>query len=96
MSQPSAKASAKETAWKTLMAGKQTYDSTFRMLAQAEALGKLPPKAKATAIQLGNLYMQAHNRAVDDLLAGKDPGLAAVQSALDAFLAFAIAYQEKK
>jgi hypothetical protein len=71
------------------MTGKQTYDSTFRMLAQMDKLGKLKPEQKAEAIKLGTIYMDAHNSAVDALVAGKEPVMSTVQIALDAFLAYA-------
>jgi len=82
----SAKASAQLTAWKALMAGKQTYDAAFKALALLEANGKLSTEAKAKAIKYGNLYMQAHNQAAQLLLDGKTPDLAMVSKALDVLL----------
>ncbi|RPI53363.1 MAG: hypothetical protein EHM49_04430 [Deltaproteobacteria bacterium] len=81
--------SAKLIAYQTLMAGKQAYDLTFKSLAVLYADGTLTEAGKKQAITLGNVYVAAHNQAVDNLLLGKDPGLASVQSALDVFLAYA-------
>lgn len=91
VSQPAAAASS-ATAYKILMTDKQLYDTTFKTLAALDQQGKLPAAAKEKAIRLGNLYLLAHNQAVQSLSADKTPDLNAVSTALDAFLTVAAPY----
>jgi len=81
--------SANLIAYQTLMAGKQAYDTTFKMLAVLYADSILTEAGKKQAITLGNVYVAAHDQAVTNLLLGKDPGLASVKLALNTFLAYA-------
>lgn len=84
--------SPKATTLKALEVDKQVYDTTFKTLALLDSRGKLPAKAKAEAIRLGNLYLKAHNQAVQELLAGSPCDLATVKRALDLFLDLAVEY----
>ena len=84
--------SPKTLALKTLNMDKQIYDSTFKALALLDSQGKLPAKIKSEAIRLGNLYMKAHNLAVQALLADGTANLATVRAALDLFLDVATPY----
>lgn len=84
--------SAKATAWKSLMTGKQTYDLAFNTLSALDKQGKLPADIKAKAIQYGTIYMNAHNAAVQALLEDKTPEMAGVTAALNAFLAIVSPY----
>jgi hypothetical protein len=84
--------SPKAQALQALNLDKQIYDSTFQTLALLDRQGKLPAAAKAKAIRLGNLYMQAHNAAVQALLADGTANLATVRAALDLFLDAATPY----
>ena len=72
--------SLKTQAWKVLMTDKQIYDSTFQTLALLDKQGKLPAGVKEQAIRAGNLYMSAHNLAVQTLLDGTVVSLANVQN----------------
>jgi hypothetical protein len=72
--------SLKTQAWKILMTDKQLYDKTFQALALLDKQGKLPAEAKAKAIRAGNLYMSAHNMAVQTLLDGAVVSLTNVQN----------------
>lgn len=89
---PSQPESPKALALKTLNMDKQIYDSTFKTLAALDSQGKLPTEVKAKAIQLGNLYMKAHNLAVQALLSDGTADLATVRRALDLFLNVATPY----
>jgi len=84
--------SPKALALKTLNLDKQIYDSTFKTLALLDSQGKLPAEVKAKAIRLGNLYMKAHNLAVQALLSDGTADLATVRRALDLFLNVATPY----
>jgi hypothetical protein len=84
--------SLKTIAYKSLQTDKQIYDATFKTLALLDSQGKLPAKAKAEAIRLGNSYMKAHNLAVQVLLDDGQPSLEVVKAALDAFIAFSATY----
>jgi hypothetical protein len=84
--------SPKATALKTLEVDKQIYDTTFKTLALLDSQGKLPAKVKAEAIRLGNLYLKAHNVAVQALLGDSPYNLATVRAALDLFLDAVAAY----
>ena len=72
--------SFKTQAWKILMTDKQLYDTTFQTLALLDKQGKLPADVKGQAIRAGNLYMSAHNLAVQTLLDGTVVSLANVQN----------------
>ena len=84
--------SLKAQALQVLNVDKQIYDSTFKSLAALDSQGKLPAKVKAESIRLGNLYMKAHNLAVQVLLADGTANLATVRAALDLFLNVASPY----
>ena len=84
--------SAKTTAWKTLMSSKQAYDAAFNTLAALDKQGKLPADVKEQCIKYGNLYMQAHNAAVNLLLADKLPDLSTMTAALNDLLKTAAPY----
>jgi hypothetical protein len=84
--------SPKAQALQALNLDKQVYDSTFKTLALVDSQGKLPAKVKAEAIRLGNLYMKAHNLAVQACLADSPYNLATVRAALDLFLDAVDAY----
>jgi hypothetical protein len=84
--------SPKAQALQALNLDKQIYDTTFKALALVDSQGKLPAKVKAEAIRLGNLYMKAHNAAVQALLADSPYSLATVRAALDLFLDAVDAY----
>ena len=91
-STPSTPQTSKTQALQILNLDKQIYDTTFRTLALVDSQGKLPPKVKAEAIRLGNLYMKAHNLAVQAVLADSPYNLATVRAALDLFLDAVDAY----
>ena len=78
--------SLKTQAWKILMTDKQLYDTTFQTLALLDKQGKLPATVKGQAIRAGNLYMSAHNMAVQSLLDGTVVSLANVQAAFKLYL----------
>jgi len=78
--------SLKTQAWKVLMTDKQLYDTTFLALAQLDKQGKLPASVKEQAIRAGNLYMTAHNMAVQSLLDGTVVSLANVQAAFKLYI----------
>jgi PBP1b-binding outer membrane lipoprotein LpoB len=89
---PSQTPSPKAQALQALNLDKQIYDTTFKTLALVDSQGKLPAKVKAEAIRLGNLYMKAHNLAVQAVLADSPYNLATVRAALDLFLDAVDAY----
>jgi len=89
---PSQPQSSKALALKALNMDKQVYDSTFKTLALVDQQGKLPAKVKAEAIRLGNLYLSAHNAAVQALLTDQTVNLATVRAALDLFLEAVVHY----
>jgi len=91
-SQSQAPPSPKAQALQVLNMDKQIYDSTFKALAALDRQGKLPAEVKAKAIRLGNLYMKAHNLAVQALLSDGAANLATVRAALDLFLDVATPY----
>jgi|WetSurMetagenome_2_1015567.scaffolds.fasta_scaffold431780_3 hypothetical protein len=92
-SQPQAQPqTSKAQALQILNLDKQIYDTTFKTLALVDSQGKLPAKVKAEAIRLGNLYLKAHNLAVQALLADSPYDLATVRTALDLFLDAVDAY----
>lgn len=84
--------SAKATAWKSLMTGKQTYDLAFTTMAALDKQGKLPANVKTKAIAAGTVYMNAHNAAVQALLNDQTPEMAGVTAALNAFMAIVAPY----
>jgi len=91
-STPTSQSSPKSQALQALNLDKQIYDTTFKTLALVDSQGKLPAKVKLEAIRLGNLYLQAHNVAVQALLGDSPYNLATVRAALDLFLDAVDAY----
>ncbi len=93
-SSPQVQDSPQTLAWRTLMTNKQVYDATFQALALLDKQGKLPAKVKAKVIKLGNVYLSAHNQAVQALLDGKMPSMDTVKAALDAYLVYSGPYAQ--
>lgn len=75
-----------QTYYKALMASKTAYDTGFTTLALLDSQGKLPAVVKENAIKAGNVYMAAHNIAVQTILNNKTPDLDQLQQLLNAFL----------
>jgi hypothetical protein len=84
--------SPKAQALQVLTLDKQLYDTTFKTLAIVDSQGGLPAKVKVEAIRLGNLYLKAHNAAVQSLLSDSPYNLSTVREALDIFLDAVMVY----
>jgi len=92
---------AQETAWKTdadnaLAESKVAYYQAFKALKLAKEAGGLKPEDEAKSVKYGNLYREAHNEAVRQLLTNKRPDLFAMKTALGLFEAVAIPYLTSK
>lgn len=80
-------ASERRTTLNSLLTMKEAYDKAFTTLGLLYKQGKLSEQAKDNTVKYGNVYLAAHNQAVQDLLDGKRPDLNVVNKALDEFLA---------
>jgi hypothetical protein len=88
---------AQETAWKTdaynaLAESKVAYYQAFKALKLAKEAGRLKPEDEARSVKYGNLYREAHNEAVRQLLNNRRPDLFAVKTVLGLFEAVAVPY----
>ncbi|MDD2901826.1 MAG: hypothetical protein PHU44_05275 [Syntrophales bacterium] len=72
------------------------YYQSFKALKLAKEAGRLKPEDEARSVKYGNMYREAHNEAVQQLLTNKRPDLFAMKPALGLFEAVAAPYPISK
>ena len=98
---PETSPQAQETSWKTdaynaLAESKVAYYQAFKALKLAKEAGRLKPQDEAKSVKYGNMYREAHNEAVRQLLNNQRPDLFAMKTALGLFECVAIRYLASK